>query len=178
MNHSNIILIGPMGAGKSSIGRRLAKLLGRTFHDTDQEIRERAGVDIDFIFEKEGEAGFRHREEKVLADLLNADCAVIATGGGVVISAANRAAMKSRGLVVFLETSVDWQLERTRRGTHRPLLENADPQARLDALYTERLPLYRECATITINTDGRRVLAVAKAAFDALQDGGHLENDV
>lgn len=165
-----------MGAGKSSIGRRLAKLLGISFHDTDQEIRERAGVDIDFIFEKEGETGFRQREEKVLFDLLDADSAVIATGGGVVISATNRAAMRSKGLVVFLETSVDWQLDRTRRGTHRPLLDTPDPRARLETLYTERVPLYKECATITVSTDGKRVATVASTIIAELESGGYREN--
>lgn len=165
-----------MGAGKSSIGRRLAKLLDLSFHDTDQEIRERAGVEIDFIFEKEGEAGFRRREEKVLDELLDTNAGVIATGGGVVISAANRDVMKSHGLVVFLETSVDWQLERTRRGTHRPLLDTRDPRARLEALYAERLPLYRECATITVSTDGKRVTTVANTVVAELESNGYLEN--
>lgn len=176
MNRLNIVLIGPMGAGKSSIGRRLARLLDVSFHDTDAEIRQRAGVDIDFIFEKEGESGFRRREERILGELLNAEVGVIATGGGVVVSAANRERMKSHGLVVFLETSVEWQLERTRRGTHRPLLDTPDPRARLEALYTERLPLYRECATITVCTDGKRVTAVANSVVCELDSGGYLEN--
>jgi len=165
-----------MGAGKSSIGRRLANLLDLPFRDTDQVIRERAGVDIDFIFEKEGEAGFRLREEKVLAELLAEEPAVIATGGGVVLSAANREAMKHHGVVVFLETGVDWQLARTRLGSHRPLLDTPDPRERLASIYAERLPLYRECATVTVSTDGRRVAAVANAVLDELKKGGYVEH--
>ncbi|HEX6929369.1 MAG TPA: shikimate kinase [Gammaproteobacteria bacterium] len=171
----SIILIGPMGAGKSSIGRRLAGMLDLPFLDTDQVIQDRSGVDIDFIFEKEGEAGFRRREEAVFADLLDGDAAVIATGGGVILGSANRARMKSHGAVVFLETSVEWQLARTRRGRHRPLLATDDPRARLAEIYAEREPLYRDCATVTVNTDGRRVTAVANAVFEALTLAGALE---
>ncbi|HEX7046175.1 MAG TPA: shikimate kinase [Gammaproteobacteria bacterium] len=168
---NTLILIGPMGAGKTSIGRRLAEVLGLPFLDTDHEIRERAGVDIDFIFEKEGEAGFRRREAMVFADLVD-ESAVVATGGGIVLDAANRERMKERGNVVFLETSVDWQLARTRRGRHRPLLDTEDPRSRLEEIYAVREPLYRECATVTVNTDGRRVATVASAVMDALRDAG------
>ncbi|HEX7030846.1 MAG TPA: shikimate kinase [Gammaproteobacteria bacterium] len=168
---NTLILIGPMGAGKTSIGRRLAQMLALPFRDTDQEIRERAGVEIDFIFEKEGEAGFRRREKTVFADLVN-ETAVVATGGGIVLDAANRERMKGRGNVVFLETSVDWQLARTRRGHHRPLLDTPDPRAALAEIYAMREPLYRECATVTVNTDGRRVAAVATAVMDALRKTG------
>lgn len=169
-----LILIGPMGAGKSSIGRRLAEMLGLPFHDTDQAIQSRAGVGIDFIFEKEGEAGFRRREEKVLAELLAGEPAVIATGGGVVLSASNREQIRNGGTVVYLETTVDWQLARTRRGQHRPLLDTADPAARLAEILAEREPLYRECAAITVSTNGRRVQSVASAVLSALdrQDKG------
>lgn len=176
MTANNIILIGPMGAGKSSIGRRLARLLALPFYDTDQVIRERAGVEIDFIFEKEGEAGFRLREERIFAELVAAESAVIATGGGVVIRESNRAAMKSC-CVVFLETDVDWQLDRTRRGTHRPLLDTENPRERLEALYAERLPFYRECATITVATNGRRVATVANAILDKLTRDGYVEQN-
>ncbi|MBW3566352.1 MAG: shikimate kinase [Proteobacteria bacterium] len=176
MNDKKIILIGPMGAGKSSIGRRLSKLLDLPFIDTDQAIRERAGVDIDFIFEKEGEAGFRQREERVLAELLTATRAVIATGGGIVLSARNREAVKLHGIVVFLETGVEWQLARTRLGTHRPLLDTPDPRERLEKLHAERIDLYRETADITVNTDGRRVAAVANSIADALGKFVNLED--
>lgn len=170
---TRLILIGPMGAGKTSIGRRLAAMLDLPFRDTDQAVQDRAGVAIDFIFEKEGEAGFRRREETALAELLEGEAAVIATGGGVVLSAANRERLKRNGVVVFLETSVDWQMARTRHGRHRPLLDTGDPRARLGEIYALREPLYRECATITISTDGRRVTAVANAVIaelDALRE--------
>ena len=175
MNDKKIILIGPMGAGKSSIGRRLSKLLDLPFMDTDQAIRERAGVEIDFIFEKEGEAGFRLREERVLAELLTSSRAVIATGGGIILSNANREAMKLHGVVVFLETGVEWQLARTRLGNHRPLLDTPDPRERLEKLHAERIDLYRKTADITVNTDGRRVAAVADSIADALEKTGNLE---
>ncbi|HEX6929715.1 MAG TPA: shikimate kinase [Gammaproteobacteria bacterium] len=167
----NLILIGPMGAGKTSIGRRLAELLALPFRDTDQEIRERAGVEIDFIFEKEGEAGFRRREKAVFADIIS-EHAVIATGGGIVLDQGNRERMKESGNVVFLETSVDWQLARTRRGRHRPLLDTPDPLAVLARMHAIREPLYRECATVTVSTDGRHVAAVANAVLDALRTAG------
>lgn len=169
---TKLILIGPMGAGKTSIGRRLAAMLDLPFRDTDQAIQERAGVAIDFIFEKEGEAGFRRREETTLAELLDGESAVIATGGGVVLSATNRERLKQNGVVVFLETSVDWQMTRTRNGRHRPLLDTADPRARLAEIYALREPLYRECATITVSTDGRKVATVANAVLAELDDAG------
>lgn len=164
-----------MGAGKSSIGRCLSSQIDLPFHDTDQVICERAGVDIDFIFEKEGEAGFRYREEKVFAELLDGEPAIIATGGGIVLSATNRDAMKAGGVVVFLETSIDWQLSRTRRGSHRPLLDTEDPGTRLSALYAERIPLYRECAAITVCTDGRHVSAVANSVAHELLRAGYMD---
>ena len=176
MTDKKIILIGPMGAGKSSIGRRLSKLLDLPFFDTDQAIRERAGVAIDFIFEKEGEAGFRVREERVLAELLTGVHAVIATGGGIVLRPQNREAMKLHGRVVFLETGIEWQLARTRLGTHRPLLDTPDPRGQLEKLHAERINLYRQAADITVNTDGRRVAAVASSIADALARTGNGEN--
>lgn len=170
MKHT-IILIGPMGAGKTAIGRQLARRLDLPFTDLDELVQQRCGVDIGFIFEKEGEAGFRARESRALAELANGPPRVIATGGGAILAAENREQMK-RHVVVFLETSVDWQLARTRRGQHRPLLETADPRGRLAALYLEREPLYRECATITVNTDGRRVGAVTSALLCELRKLG------
>lgn len=159
-----------MGSGKSSIGRRLARALDLSFLDTDHVIQVRTGVDIGFIFEKEGEAGFRRREENVLENLLENGPAVIATGGGAILSRQNRERMRRHGTVVFLETSVDWQLARTRRGTHRPLLESDNPRERLASLYRERELLYRECANITVNTDARRVGAVTELVLEALRD--------
>lgn len=166
---NKLILIGPMGAGKSSIGRRVADSLGLPFVDTDQVIRERAGVGIDFIFEKEGEAGFRRREEAVFAELLGGERAVIATGGGIVLSESNRRLMRNGSTVVFLETSVEWQLARTRRSHHRPLLDTPDPAARLAEIHAMREALYRECATLVVSTNGRRVVSVANDVLAELR---------
>jgi shikimate kinase len=162
MTVPNIFLVGPMGAGKSAVGKHLARMLGRDFRDSDAEIEARTGVDIAFIFEKEGESGFRRREREVIEALTAHDGVVLATGGGAVLEPANRAALASRGLVVYLEASVDQQLQRTRLSSHRPLLAAPDPAARLAALMAEREPLYRALARLTIPTDGRMVREVAQ----------------
>lgn len=165
---NNLFLIGPMGAGKSAVGRQLARMLHKSFLDSDEEIESRTGVDIPFIFEKEGEAGFRKREAKVLDDLSQQQGLVLATGGGAVIEDQTRSHLGARGYVVYLLTSVDQQLERTRRGRERPLLDTDDPRQVLEMLMAERDPLYRDIADLIVNTDGRRVAAVAKEIFDAL----------
>jgi shikimate kinase len=164
----NIFLIGPMGAGKSAVGRQLSKMLHLDFLDSDDEIESRTGVDIAFIFEKEGEAGFRRREARVIDELSQLDGIVLATGGGAVIDPDSRSRLGARGYVVYLCTSVEQQLKRTSRGRERPLLENADPAVVLDHLMTERDPLYREIADLVVNTDGRRVQTVAREIHDAL----------
>jgi len=157
-----------MGAGKSAVGRQLARLLHLEFLDSDEEIESRTGVDIPFIFEKEGEAGFRKREAKVIEDLSQQDGVVLATGGGVVMDPQNRNHLGARGFVIYLHTSVDQQLARTRKGRDRPLLDNDDPRAVLDALMEIRDPLYREIADLTVETDGRKVRAVANEILDRL----------
>lgn len=162
-----------MGAGKTAIGRQLARRLSLPFFDTDEVIQQRTGVDIPLIFELEGEEGFRRREEATVADLVGSEPAVIATGGGVVLSAGNRAKMHAHGTVVFLETSVEWQLARTRRGRHRPLLDTEDPRARLAEIFQIREPLYRQCAHLTVLTDGRRVSAVASDIEEQLHAIGY-----
>lgn len=164
----NIFLIGPMGAGKSAVGRQLARMLHLDFLDSDDEIESRTGVDIAFIFEKEGEAGFRRREARVIDELSQLDGIVLATGGGAVIDPDSRSRLGARGYVVYLCTSVEQQLKRTSRGRERPLLENADPAVVLDRLMSERDPLYREIADLVVNTDGRRVQTVAREIHDAL----------
>jgi shikimate kinase len=158
----NIILIGPMGSGKTAVGRSLARFLGRPFYDSDAEIVRRTGVDISYIFEKEGEAGFREREREAIAALAALQGIVLATGGGAVLMEENRRLIAERGCVVYLETSVGQQAERVRHGRHRPLLSTADPGQRLEELMAVRDPLYRSIADITLATDGRRVKAVAE----------------
>lgn len=170
----NIFLIGPMGAGKSAVGRQLARMLKRRFYDADAEIEVRAGVDIPFIFEKEGESGFRRREREVIDELAQLDGIVLATGGGAVLDPDNRATLASRGFVVYLVASVGQQLERTRASTHRPLLDTPDPAARLASLMTEREPLYEGLAALQVNTDGRQVRDVAmeiRRALAAMEQG-------
>lgn len=143
-----------MGAGKTTIGRRLAKLRGLNFIDCDDYIQEGTGVDIPFIFEKEGEAGFRQREERAIDELTQIPDVVMATGGGAVHSEVNRQRLSSRGLVVYLEASVQQQYQRTKRSKHRPLLQTENPKAKLQALFESRDPLYREVADVVLATDG------------------------
>ena len=158
----NIFLIGPMGSGKTAVGRHLARLFHFTFHDSDADIEAKTGVDIPFIFEKEGEAGFRLREKESIDRLTRLESIVLATGGGAVIDPANRAALSSRGVVVYLVTSVNQQIERTRHARHRPLLHDTDPEQKLKDLMTGRAALYAEIADLTVTTDGRRVQLVAE----------------
>jgi shikimate kinase len=164
----NLFLVGPMGAGKSAVGRQLARFLHMDFFDSDEEIESRTGVDIPFIFEKEGEAGFRTRESKVIDELSARQGIVLATGGGVVVDPQNRSHLGARGFVVYLHTTVDQQLDRTQRGRHRPLLENGDRREILEELMQIRDPLYREIADMIVETDGRRVKEVAAEIRDAL----------
>lgn len=162
MKHpKNIFLIGPMGAGKSAVGRYLARTLHLSFVDSDDEIESRTGVDIPFIFEKEGESGFRKREAVVIDDLSKMDGVVLATGGGAVIDTQSRSRLGGRGFVVYLFTSVDQQLLRTRKGRERPLLGSDDPRATLQELLDTRDPQYREIADLIVETDGRKVRSVA-----------------
>lgn len=151
----NVFLVGPMGAGKSTIGRLLAKELRYPFKDSDREIEARTGADIPWIFDVEGEDGFRQREEAMIAELVMENGIVLATGGGVVMREANRQALAANGLVVYLRTSVDQQLQRTSKDRQRPLLLNADPERVLRDLMAKRDPLYREIADIIIDTDQR-----------------------
>jgi shikimate kinase len=150
-----------MGAGKSAVGRYLARALHLTFVDSDDEIESRTGVDIPFVFEKEGEEGFRKREAAVIDDLSKIDSVVLATGGGAVTNADSRSRLGGRGFVVYLYTTVDQQVLRTRKGRERPLLENVDPREALKELLLTRDPLYREIADIVVETDGRKVKSVA-----------------
>lgn len=160
-----------MGAGKSAVGRQLARMLHLDFVDSDEEIEARTGVDIPFIFEKEGEAGFRKREARVIDDLSQLEGIVLATGGGAVSNADSRNRLGARGFVIYLYTSVNQQLERTNRGRERPMLENGEPAEVLERLMVERDPLYREIADLVVNTDGRRVQTVAREIQQAIAEG-------
>jgi shikimate kinase len=148
----NIFLVGPMGSGKSTIGRLLAKNRKLTLYDSDREIEQRTGVDIPMIFEYEGEAGFRRREADVIAELTALRDIVLATGGGSVLLAENRTALKENGFVVYLRCTVDRQMERTHKDNHRPLLRTENPRARLEELMKTREPLYREIADLIVDT--------------------------
>lgn len=151
-----------MGSGKTSLGRRLASLLDMDFVDSDHEIERRTGVDIPFVFEKEGEAGFRRREHDILEELTGRDGVVVATGGGAVLDAATRARLHAAGHVIYLHASVDQQLQRTARSKHRPLLRSGDRRATLTRLFNERDALYRETAHRIVSTDGRNTRALAQ----------------
>src|SRR5580692_11795804 len=169
LSKPNIFLIGPMGSGKSAVGRHLARLCRLAFYDSDADIEAKTGVDVAFIFEKEGESGFRLRERESIDRLTRLDGVVIATGGGAVIHPDNRRALAERGMVVYLETSIDQQLERTRHGKHRPLLNDTDPKMKLSELMHQRAALYAEIADLTVSTDARRVQLVAEEIHRDLQ---------
>ncbi len=159
-----------MGAGKSAVGRQLARMLTLEFIDSDDEIERRTGVDIPFIFEKEGEAGFRRREQAVIAELTARDGLVLATGGGAVGALENRQALAGRGTVVYLVASIGQQLERTSRGRERPMLSGREPREVLDELMQVREPLYLGLADIVVQTDRRRVASVAQEIVERLRD--------
>jgi shikimate kinase len=169
LTNRNIFLIGPMGSGKTAVGRHLARLFRFTFHDSDADIEAKTGVDISFIFEKEGEAGFRVREKESIDRLTRLESIVLATGGGAVIDAENRRVLAERGAVVYLATSIDQQIERTRHARHRPLLNDTDPEERLKELMLRRAALYAEIADLTVSTDGRRVQLVADEIHNELR---------
>ncbi len=165
----NIFLIGMMGAGKTSVGRVLAKRLNKVFYDSDHVIEERTGVKIPVIFEIEGEPGFRHRESAVLDELTALDDVVLATGGGAVLAQENRDRLRTRGTVVYLRASVKDLLNRTRHDKNRPLLQTADPRARLNELYEMRDPLYREVAHVTIDTGSQSLTTLVNRLHQVLE---------
>ena len=164
----NLFLVGPMGAGKSAVGRQLARLMRMDFVDSDDEIEHRTGVDIPFIFEKEGEEGFRKREAKIIEELSVRQGIVLATGGGAVMDSRNRSYLGARGFVIYLHTTVEQQLVRTKRGRNRPLLDNKDRKAVIVELMEIRDPLYREISDLIVKTDGRLVREVATEIRDTL----------
>ena len=166
----NIFFVGLMGAGKTTVGRLLAKHLDKTFYDTDHEIERRTGVNIPLIFEVEGEAGFRKREVAVIEELSQMQNIVLATGGGAVLLEENRETLKKNGTVIYLRANVHELWQRTRNDKNRPLLQNADPRAKLEQLFTERDPLYREVASIVLDTGGQPVNAIVHHIEQLLGD--------
>jgi len=154
---NNIYFIGLMGAGKTTIGKILAKNLGKTFYDTDQVVEQRTGVKVSTIFELEGEEGFRKRESAAIEELSQLDNIVMATGGGAVLLPENRQALKQRGCVIYLRANVNDLWVRMRHDKHRPLLQNVDVRAKLEQLYHQRNPLYTETASLIIDTGSQPV---------------------
>lgn len=162
MTKTNIFLVGPMGAGKSTIGRLLAAELDFSFRDSDRVIEERTGADIPWIFDMEGEEGFRERESAVLLELAQEQRSVIATGGGIILRPANRELMKAAGHVCYLTASIDQLVERTARDKKRPLLQVDNPRQKIIDLVALRDPLYRAAADFVVNTDRRSPKSVAQ----------------
>lgn len=166
----NVFLVGPMGAGKTTIGRQLSDLLRLEFLDSDHEIEARTGANIPWIFDVEGEDGFRAREESALDELTQRHNIVLATGGGAVMREANRRHLHERGTVIYLQTPVAVQLERTSRDRNRPLLRTPDPRRRLTELMVMREPLYLEVAHIVMPTEGGSARDVVMRILHALED--------
>ena len=167
---SKLFLVGPMGAGKSTIGRQVASMLRLEFADSDHEIQRRTGVDIPTIFDFEGEEGFRKREKAVVDDLTQQEGQVLATGGGVVLDPENRRHLSSRGFVIYLHCSPDQQYQRTRRDRNRPLIQTDDRLTKLEDLMAIRDPLYRATADLVVSTENRSAQAVAKEIVRRLDE--------
>ena len=170
MDQRNIILIGPMGSGKSTIGNIMAKRLNREFQDSDHYIEDRTGVDIARIFDIEGEAGFRERESNALRDLLSQNNQVIATGGGSVLREENQQLLKQKGYIIFLDTSVNQQMQRLRRDKKRPLLQTENPREKLEQLFDQRRPIYLDLADLAVKTDKRVARRLAADIINRLPD--------
>jgi len=169
MGYGNLFLVGMMGSGKTTLGRALALRLELPFADTDRMLVERTGVPVTTIFEIEGEEGFRRRESAVLAELATGEDRVVATGGGAVLSAANREVMRSGGTVIYLRARLDHLWERTRHDTSRPLLATPDPRATLAAILEARDPLYREVAHIVVDTGTQSATTLVSRVVAALK---------
>ena len=167
-NSNNIFLVGPMGAGKSTIGRKLAKHLKLAFYDSDSEIEQRTGVTINTIFDIEGEEGFRKRENQVIDELTALSDIVLATGGGAVLNPDNRKLLSDRGTVIYLNADLKYLLKRTSRDQKRPLLKNGDPAAQLEKILSERGPYYQEVADLIISSNRRTVKSIVQEISDKL----------
>ncbi len=171
---NNLYLVGMPGAGKTSVGRQLARRMQRTFIDADHEIEARTGVGIPLIFDIEGEQGFRDRESKVIAELAHESDLVVATGGGAVLRPQNRAALKQGGMVIYLHATPRLLFERTRLDPNRPLLQVADPMHKIEELFAQRDPLYREVADIVINSVGGSISHLVKQIAGAISKKANL----
>lgn len=165
----NIFLIGPMGSGKTTIGRSLATKLVLEFIDSDEEIEHAAGADIPWIFDIEGEQGFRARERKVIAELTKKNNILLATGGGAIVDEVTRNNLKERGFIIYLHATVETQLRRTKRSNNRPLLKTDNPKARLAELFEQRDPLYRQVADLVIESGAYKVQAVVQKIIIEIQ---------
>ena len=172
MISGNIFLVGPMGAGKSTIGRQLAKSLKRSFFDSDKEIEKRTGVSISWIFEMEGEVGFRAREQKVIAELTVLKDIVLATGGGAILAEENRRALRAQGHVVYLAASEEQLLKRTAKDKTRPLLQTDDPQQQIIDLLEKRDPLYRSVADVVLRTGDQSIQHTVSDVIKQLEELG------
>jgi len=168
-NKQNIFLIGPMGAGKTTMGRQIAKRLHMDFEDSDHAIEAHTGADIPLIFEKEGEEGFRKREIAVIDELTQLKHLVLATGGGAILAEENRQHLKNRGIVIYLHSDIKYLIDRTRHDKNRPLLQTADPAAKLRELMIIREPLYRQTADIIINTGQQSIKTVISTMLDKIK---------
>lgn len=168
----NIFLVGPMGAGKSTIGRQLAKALHRKFYDSDKVIEQRTGVSISWIFEMEGEAGFRERETKAIEELTALENVVVATGGGAVLSAENRNFLRERGHVVYLSAAPEQLYRRTARDKKRPLLQTGDRRKQIEQLLAIRDPLYRDVADIVLKTGDQSIQHTVNEVIKKLKKTG------
>jgi shikimate kinase len=165
----NLFLIGPMGAGKTTVGRQLSEQLRMDFCDSDLEIQRRTGVDIPTIFEFEGEEGFRNREQSMIDELTSREGIILATGGGAVLREANRQSLSSKGFVVYLHCTPEQQSERTFRDRNRPLLQTENPLEKLSALMEIREPLYRQIADLVVSTEGRNTQSVVREIVKHLE---------
>ena len=164
--NSNIFLIGPMGSGKTSVGKIIAKALAKEFHDTDQEIEANTGVDISYVFDVEGETGFRKREEKLVEVITQKKNIVLATGGGAIESENNRRCLANNGFVIYLETSLEDQVLRAKPSRQRPLLQNVEPKKKLQELMQKRKSLYESIADTIVKTEGHKPHSLAKQVIE------------
>ncbi|KAA3625854.1 MAG: shikimate kinase [Proteobacteria bacterium] len=169
MRVRNIILVGPMGVGKTTVGKALARILSMSFVDCDVELEQRTGVSVTTIFEIEGEEGFRRRESELLKEIVERKGYVVATGGGVIMCEENRAAIRSSGLVIYLTAPVNKLLKRTRNNRNRPLLQTTNPEKTLNDLMVVRDPLYRSVADLVIRVDDRSPQSLAHRIHETIE---------